>query len=258
MLKNLFVAAVVFASLAAAASPVGAQTPAPGAAPGAIPAPTAVPISGPKNVIIMIADGAGYNVYKAAAMYEGNLGKQVYEGPGWTRYSVAPSSLRKDPGRPVEGEAGLKQEQYLIYDPVMAWNDLPVDTRSGAFSHYFKGYRWLRDTNPDSANTATAMSTGVETYTSAMNVDGNGKPLLTIAEIAKGLGKSVGTGSSVPLSHATPAALGGAHNKSRDSYAQIANEMLTAGILDVIFGTGNPDYDWDGKPIIPPDRKSVV
>ena len=51
---------------------------------------------------------------------------------------------------------------------------------------------------------------------------------LTIAEIAKPRGKSVGVITTVQWSDATPAGLGGAHNVNRSNHAEIANEMLTA------------------------------
>ena len=69
----------------------------------------------------------------------------------------------------------------------------------------------------------------------------------TIAEIAKQHGKAVGVVTTVQWSDATPAGLGGAHNVSRNNYAEIANEMLDSGWLDVIMGAGNPDFDDDGR-----------
>jgi len=61
-------------------------------------------------------------------------------------------------------------------------------------------------------------------------------------------GKAVGVVTTVAISDATPAVGGGAHNVSRDNRPAIANEMLNAGTLSVIMGSGNPDYDDDGKP----------
>ena len=40
-----------------------------------------------KNVILMIADGGGHNTWLAASMYQGKVGKQVYDQPGWLRFS---------------------------------------------------------------------------------------------------------------------------------------------------------------------------
>ena len=41
-----------------------------------------------KNVIIMVSDGAGYNSWLAASMYQGKVGKQVYDQPGWITISA--------------------------------------------------------------------------------------------------------------------------------------------------------------------------
>ena len=76
----------------------------------------------------------------------------------------------------------------------------------------------------------------------------------SIAEIAHSRGKATGVVTSVPWSHATPAALGGAHNRNRKNLKEIAREMLDAEQLDVIMGAGNPDYDNDGEPL-PDDAK---
>jgi alkaline phosphatase len=88
----------------------------------------------------------------------------------------------------------------------------------------------------------------VKTYNNAINWTDLNQSLAgrTIAEYAKANGKAVGTISSVEWSHATPAALGGAHNASRNNYSAIANEMLNAPYLDVIMGAGHPDYNDNG------------
>ncbi len=70
--------------------------------------------------------------------------------------------------------------------------------------------------------------------------------MTTYAEIAQRAGKSVGVVTTVQFADATPAVSGGAHNVSRYNRTAIASEMLNAGVLSVIMGTGNPDYDNDG------------
>jgi alkaline phosphatase len=183
-----------------------------------------------KNVIIMVADGSGWNSWNATAMYQGKLGQQAYDGAGWVKLSCCTYPLNqatKPTGKNV-------QDKKLVYDPAKAWTT----------------YSWLTATYTDSAASATALATGVKTYNNAINWSDDDKPLRgqTIAEIAKAAGKSVGAITTVPWSHATPAGLGGAHNVSRNNYAQIAQEMLDAPYLDVIMGAGNPDFNDDGQP----------
>ena len=94
------------------------------------------------------------------------------------------------------------------------------------------------------------MVTGVKTYRGAINVDGNGEPIEeTLAWLAREQGMQVGTVTSVPWNHATPAAAGGAHSVSRRNYCEIAWEMLTDPTLSLIAGAGNPDFDNNGEAI---------
>ncbi|MBX3437399.1 MAG: alkaline phosphatase, partial [Planctomycetaceae bacterium] len=100
---------------------------------------------------------------------------------------------------------------------------------------------------PDSANTATAMTTGVRTYNNAINVDATGGQVATIAHVAQDHGYAVGAVSSVPVTHATPAATY-AHNVSRNDYQDLARDMLGLPSiahpdqplpgLDVVIGGG--------------------
>lgn len=196
-----------------------------------------------KNVILMIADGGGHNQWLAASMYQGKVGKQVYDQPDWLRFSCStyPLNLSTKP------TGNTNQIESLVYDPTKAWDATPNSDKPRDFA----GYDYLQTTATDSAAAATALASGQKTYNNAINWSNDGKPMRgqTIAEIAKQHGKAVGVITSVPWSHATPAGLGGAHNISRNHYTAIANEMLDAAWLDVIMGTGNPDFDDNGQPL---------
>ncbi|MBN2491700.1 MAG: alkaline phosphatase [Planctomycetes bacterium] len=168
-----------------------------------------------KNFILLISDGCGYNHVDAASLYQqGRTGAQTYEHfPVRVGMSTYPAS----------GE----------YDPLKAWADFDY-VKSGA---------------TDSAAAATAMSTGVKTYSGGIGVDIERKPLTHFLEMAEALGKATGVVTSVPLSHATPAGFV-AHNESRSNYEAIANEMIYTSAVDVIMGCGAPDFDNSGKPAI--------
>ncbi|MCE5268211.1 MAG: alkaline phosphatase, partial [Planctomycetaceae bacterium] len=202
-----------------------------------------------KNVILMVADGAGENSWLAASMYQGRVGKQVYDQAGWTRLSCStyPLNLSHAP------TGDLKQDASLVYDWHKAWDATPKNGHCSEFA----GYAWLTNTPTDSAAAATALATGQKTFNNAINWSNDGRPMrgLSIAEIAKRCGKSAGVITTVPWSDATPAGLGGAHNINRKNHAEIANEMLDAGSLDVIMGGGNPDFDDDGRPLKPGKRR---
>ncbi len=207
------------------------------------------PVQGAKNVILMIADGSGFNSWQATSMYEGKWdpakrqSTQVYDGPGWIKYACTtyPLTLSKRP------TGNIVQVAALQYDAKRAWDTAPAWSLTG---RTFAGYQFLMGGATDSAAAATALATGVKTYNAAINWSVTNRPLTaqTVAEIAKGRGKAVGVITTVQWSDATPAGLGGAHNVERHNYEQIANEMLGAPYLDVIMGTGNPDFDDEGRP----------
>jgi alkaline phosphatase len=208
-------------------------------------APAAEPVARAKNIILMVSDGTGVNTIAATGMYTGRLGKQVFDGPAWIKTHVSTYPLRTAE-EPQPGPAGLSQDPDVIYAPEKSWDTTPVTTRTGPYADHFAGYGWNKRTAPDSANTVVAVVTGHKTYNNAVNVDGNGRALMTFAELAKRAGKAVGVVTTVQFADATPAVTGGAHNVSRDNRTAISGEMLNAGVLSVIMGTGNPDYDNDG------------
>ena len=173
-----------------------------------------------KNVILMIADGSGNNTWLATSMYQGKVGRQVYDQPGWLRLccSTYPLNLSHKPtGNQI-------QDQSLVYDPLKAWDTnrkiatakqlamknatlkeaAPKDAMpAGAMSKDFAAYLYLTTTPTDSAAAATALATGRKTYNNAINWSNDDRPLRaeTIAEIAKR--KASRSASSPPSSGAT-------------------------------------------------------
>ena len=166
----------------------------------------------PRNIIILIGDGMGFNHVEAASCYE--TGKK--RGFVWNGFPVALAMTTYADGG--------------SYSPESAWSD--------------PGYLKLGAT--DSAAAATAMSTGRKTSRKAIGVGPNGNPLTHLMERAEARGKATGVVTSVPISHATPAGFV-AHNRSRHEYAQIANEMLFDSAVDVIMGAGHPYFDDDNR-----------
>ena len=185
-----------------------------------------------KNVIIMVADGAGFNTWLATSMYRGQVGREVFDQPGWVRLACTTFPLNTA----TEPKKSGQQDPDVVYSPQKAW-----DAESG--------YKWLRSSATDSAAAATALSTGQKTYNNAINWSDLDQAMMgqTLPEIAHRVGKSAGVVTSVQWSHATPAGLGGAHNRDRDNYAEIAQEMLAAPYLQVIMGAGHPLFDKNGQ-----------
>ncbi|MBM3324357.1 MAG: alkaline phosphatase, partial [Calditrichaeota bacterium] len=177
-----------------------------------------------KNVIVMISDGCGINHILATNYWHGMC--QVYQSFSVQMFvsTYSQDDIEKTAPEPP-------------YDPVKAWTD----------------FRYLLLRPTDSASAATAMSTGVKTYDTRINIGPTGDTLFTVAQRAAQLGKSTGVVTSVQWSHATPAGFV-AHNISRSNYEQIAQEML-AGDLDVIMGCGHPHFDDNHMPVTPSQPK---
>lgn len=181
---------------------------------------------GPKNVIIIIADGCGYNQYLAANYY-------LYGKEGASPQEKFPVKLAMSTYSHGQSES-YADDCESIYNPY--WWDDSARFMFGA---------------TDSASAATAMSTGVKTFDSAVGMNQDGAPLKHMAEDFEALGKSMGVVTNVPFSHATPAGFL-AHNINRDKYDEIAKEMYNSA-AEVIMGCGHPLYNDDNQ-LNPPDK----
>ncbi len=91
---------------------------------------------------------------------------------------------------------------------------------------------------PDSASTATSISTGNKTYSGTINMDETATVSYeTITEkLRDQLGYKIGIVSSVNLNHATPAAFY-CHQESRSNYYEIGEELIASN-FDYFAGGG--------------------
>ena len=102
----------------------------------------------------------------------------------------------------------------------------------------------------DSAPSAAEFASGVKSYNNGVNVTDDGRFVPTLFDQIQAQGWKVGTVTSVPFDHVSPAAMY-AHNVHRDDYQDLARDMLgLASIaqvdgkeaghpgLDVVMGTG--------------------
>ncbi|GFK94731.1 Alkaline phosphatase H [Fundidesulfovibrio magnetotacticus] len=95
----------------------------------------------------------------------------------------------------------------------------------------------------DSGAAGTALASGVKSYNGAIGVDGERKPVKTLAEMARDKGMKVGVVSSVSLDHATPACFY-AHRPSRNDYYEIG---LAAPASGFNYFAGGGFKDPEGK-----------
>ncbi len=90
---------------------------------------------------------------------------------------------------------------------------------------------------PDSASTATSLSSGYKTHSGVIGLYPDKEEAgVSIAEMARDAGMKVGVVSSVQLNHATPAAYY-AHEQSRNNYYEIALQMAESD-FDYFGGGG--------------------
>ena len=156
----------------------------------------------PKYVFLFIGDGMSYPQIQSTADYLGALNDDDY-------FQAQPS-LDDNQGATLDGP------QYL--------NFMNFETAGSAVTYDSNSFA------PDSASTATSISTGHKTYSGTINMDETGTIAYeTIAEkVHSQLGMKVGVISSVNLNHATPAAFY-AHQASRSSYYNIGLELIDSG-----------------------------
>lgn len=173
------------------------------------PAPTA------KNVIFFLGDGMGTNMITAARIYQ-------------------------------YGEAGQLTMDTL---PETAWirtysNDAQTTDSAPSMAAYTTGVKMNNDViamTPDTQAFDTSV-TPPRSYQSAGNstcpATGNGMPVQTILELAKGAGKAVGAVTTTRITHATPAATY-AHICNRDAENAIAAQAVPGGAgYNTALGTG--------------------
>jgi alkaline phosphatase len=173
----------------------------------------------PKNVILMISDGCGYNLKYAAHYYlHGKKWSPVYEQMD---LKISLSNYAQDNPH-YDGNKAKADASYVNFKPT------------------------------DSAASATAYACGIKTWNGFLGYNTDSVAVKNVMEYAQVKGLATGVVTSVPFSHATPAAFG-AHNISRDGYQEIGFEMVESSKLDVIIGCGHPYYNAQGEALNTPD-----
>ncbi len=158
----------------------------------------------PKYVFLFIGDGMSYLQYQAASDYLGVLADADY--------------MNAEPSIDYEERAGA------VLDGPERLNFMNFETVGSAITYDSCSFA------PDSASTATSISTGHKTYSGMINVDETGtEKFETIAEkLHEQKNMKIGVISSVNLNHATPAAFY-AHQASRNNYYEIGLELVDSG-----------------------------
>jgi alkaline phosphatase len=183
--------------------------------------PAAVEGAQPRNIILMIADGCGFNHLRAGSLWRDDADL-------FTDWTDLPVSLAVS----TYAEGGG-------YDPDQNWVEGPSARPA-----------------TDSAAAITALTTGRKTINGRLAVDPAGAPILTIVQAMERGGRSTGLVTSVQFAHATPAGCV-VNGEDRGRYLEISSEQLTRSGLDVLMGAGHPLFDRQGAPAQRHDYRCV-
>ncbi len=263
-----------------------------------------------KNTILMIGDGMGWEMVRAAAIAKqiaaGKLGDKLSDfytsgtGTGLNLQTLTGYGLATTYGTTISGTNGtfnvsnsaLNEPSVLVpgttagttvpgttltvptgtapvlpgfsFDPTFnpginasgggtvaagaKGNLVGYDPIKGGINPWTAGTdkEYIKNSYPDSANTATTLYTGVKSYNAAIGVDIFEQPLDGILAQAARLGKATGLVTSVPIDHATPAAAAAnVSNRNRYDAAYPALDNILQQELriyqpNVLLGGGHP------------------
>ncbi|MGH7139670.1 MAG: alkaline phosphatase, partial [Pirellulales bacterium] len=213
--------------------------------------------AGKKYVVLFIFDGMDWQTTRAAAVYAGG---HVYEsgrgtGLSFQDYRGAESDFGYFVSSPHNDKTKADPDAQTV---INAGGQIPggYDSRRGGSTP------WATPSEPayligeslerkqavtDSASSATSMTCGIKTFNDAINVDVNGRQLVPLARELQEPGLAIGIVTSVPVSHATPAAAY-ANNVWRDDYQDLTRDLVGLASVshrteplpgvDVLIGAG--------------------
>jgi alkaline phosphatase len=232
---------------------------------------------GVKYLFIVWFDGMDWDTTRAAAIARSgkvyNEGKgsgltfQDYTAEGSARfgwYVTSPTHDKNTPDYDAQTVAIPKDSTGGGYDASIAgpnpWTLGPLGPKAPG---YFKGQSGNKADKDgvaavggvihaytDSSQSAGEFATGVKAYNNGVNVTDDGRFVPTLFDQLQAQGWKVGTVTSVPFDHVSPAAMY-AHNVHRDDYQDLARDMLGLPSitqldgkepahpgLDVVIGSG--------------------
>jgi alkaline phosphatase len=205
---------------------------------------------GKKYIILVVFDGMDWHTTWAAAVYRSKrVGYTEGRGTGLhfqdyrgtiTDFGYFCTTPHSEAGRvDLDAQTVLAPGRLLGgYDPQRGG---PTPWAFGTDPQYIvaRGSQ-PRHAYTDSASSATSMTAGIKTYNVAINMDARGRPVEPIARALQKEGMSVGVVTSVPISHATPAAAY-ANNVTRNDYQDLTRDLI--GLRSVVNRTPLPGVD---------------
>ncbi len=192
---------------------------------------------GKTQIILVVFDGMDWNTTYNAALYQ--AGKLSYrEGRGnvlhFQKYRGAETDFGFFVTSAKMGDCKIDVNAQTVLDgnrPATGGYDPQRGSAQPWAEALQKSYligldRTLPHTVTDSASSATSMTSGIKTYNAAINMTTAGELVEPIGrQLQREKGFSVGVVTSVPISHATPAAAY-ANNVSRDDYQDLTRDLI--------------------------------
>ena len=223
---------------------------------------------GYRHIILLIFDGMDWQTSHAAASYH-QKSVPYTSGRGRGLHFLDDYRTKTDFAlvctSPLLGNAKLDVNSQTV-DSSDAQSTGGFDVNRGGHAPWAEptttnyligGDREQPHTVTDSASSATSITSGVKTYNGSINYLPNGEQIVPIARRLEQQAFKTGIVSSVPISHATPAAAY-ANNVTRKDYQDISRDMLGLRSvshknqplrgLDVVIGGGwSPDKTEDSS-----------
>lgn len=193
--------------------------------------------AGYTNIIMIVFDGMDWQTTRAAAIYKtGRIPYESGRGTGLamqddrrviTDYGLVTTSAAADTAK-IDVSA---QRVISIDDGSRFGYNVTLGGRTPWNEHIGSPYligedRSMLHTVTDSASSASTLFSGIKTYNAAINVTLDGSHVLPLGrELQRDQDFMVGVVTSVPVSHATPAAAY-ANNVTRKDYQDISRDMV--------------------------------
>lgn len=193
--------------------------------------------SGHRHIILIVFDGMDWQTTLAAAAYhaaEVRYDRGRGSGLSFQDERRMPTDFGLIVTSPLLAAAKYDVDAQTVIDPNKRSTGGYDPERGGRAPwheqprrNYLLGLDPERDhTVTDSASSATSMTAGVKTYNAAINVLVDGTQVEPIArKLQRERGFRIGVVSSVPVSHATPAAAY-ANNVTRNDYQDISRDLV--------------------------------
>lgn len=176
----------------------------------------------PKNIIIVLANGAGHNHFKAAGYY-------LDDTTQFDNFTLHSSTNTHPAINAPLGQTKELKDFNSYYESRKAWNDITYVSASSA----------------DFASSGTAIATGMRTAPKALSMGIDSMQLTSFFDKAFSNGKSTGIITSGPITKSASAAFA-SNRLTVDSTRLIAQDILT-GTLQFVSSCGNPHFDNNGQ-----------